>query len=54
VRHARRLWRRLLKHQITGAPDAQLVSIAPSCHCVMCDQPGNLDRAVEELLEKLP
>lgn len=39
---------------LVGTPDAQVLSISPSRHCVMFDQPEKLDRAIEDFLKRLP
>ena len=41
------------ERQLTGAPDARVLSISPSRHCVMFDQPEKLDRAIEDFLARL-
>ena len=39
--------------QLKGTPDARVLSISPSRHCVMFDQPEKLDRAIADFLERL-
>lgn len=41
------------ERQLAGAPDARVVSISPSRHCVMFDQPEKLDRAIAEFIGRL-
>lgn len=41
------------ERRLAGAPNVRVMSISPSRHCVMFDQPEKLDRAIEEFLEKL-
>ena len=39
--------------QLKGTPDARVLSISPSRHCVMFDQPEKLDRAIADFLQRL-
>ena len=41
------------ERQLAGTPDARVVSISPSRHCVMFDQPDKLDRAIGQFLDGL-
>jgi pimeloyl-ACP methyl ester carboxylesterase len=41
------------ERMLAGAPRARVVSISPSRHCVMFDQPGKLDRAIEAFIAEL-
>jgi hypothetical protein len=38
------------QRMLASAPDARVLSISPSRHCVMFDQPGKLDRAIEAFI----
>lgn len=41
------------RQQLAGAPDARVLSISPSRHCVMFDQPEKLDAAIADFLRRL-
>lgn len=41
------------ERQLAGAPDARVVSISPSRHCVMFDQPEKLNHAIADFLQRL-
>lgn len=44
----------LYKHLLAGAPDARVVSISPSRHFVMLDQPRKLNDVIASFLRYLP
>lgn len=42
------------QRMLGGTPDAQVLSISPSRHCVMFGPPEKLDRAIGDFLDRLP